>query len=213
VLGVAAVVVAASVAAGCTISSADGEDPTPTLEEASTSGDSPSVGPSSRPATTPPGPSPEELSADLLQSAAAQARRPGLGTASAVSGDVQAAEIVMELVSLERTSDATLLEFRLSSPTPGTPISVGSFESVRFQSPAFVSALYLDDRLGGTRYRPLFFDDYRNACTCPYLPLSIGPEPQLISALFPPLPESTTSVDVNLGDALVVTDVAVGATT
>lgn len=208
----ALVLVISMVAAGCTISSSDGDEETTPPERSATGSDEASVRPSSsRSVSAPAGPSPDELSADLLEAAAAQARRPALGSASTVSSDVQSAQIVLDVISVERTSDATLLEFRLSSPTPGTPISLGSFESVRFQSPAFVSALYLDDRLGGTRYRPLLFDDYRGACTCPYLPLTVGPEPQLISAMFPPLPESTTTVDVNLADTLVVADVAVAA--
>lgn len=40
--------------------------------------------------------------------------------------------------------------------------------------------------------------------TCPYFPMEVGPEPQVLTAVYPALPAGTTTVDLRLNDTDVV---------
>lgn len=196
---------------GCTISSAspDGEE-TSAGEAATRSAASPDQGSGdAEPSrTTASRRDVTALSREVLAQAEADtAAATIIGSASA---DERGDTITLDVMSLRRTSDAVLLEFRLSSPTPDLDIGVTNFAAVRFNSVNFIKVVFLDDTAGGTRYLPLFFDDGRQGCVCPYLPLTLGPEPQTLFAMFPPLPEAVTTVDVALSESLVVPGVPVG---
>jgi hypothetical protein len=200
----AAALALALVLAGCSLSVGDEDDPTPT--DTGGSAAQPDGGPTGERTSTAAGPGPEELSAELLERARAADRRPAVGS---VSGEVEGESVTMEVVSVRRTSDAVLAELRLSSDAPEVRIGVTTFNSPPLESISFVRGLTLDDEAGGTRYRPLVFDDGRDGCVCPYLPLVLGPQAQTLQAMYPPLPESVTTVTVNLGDVLVVPDVEI----
>jgi hypothetical protein len=191
---------------GCSLSVGDrDEEPATSGADASPDG-RPGDGASHEPATTVDGPSPEELSAELLDDAEAAAGRPAAGS---VSGELGGEPATMEVVEVRRTGGAVVAELRMTADEPGAEVSVAVFGSPRFASADFIRTLSLDDPVGGTRYLPLTFDDGRDACACPYLPLVLGPVPQTVYAAYPPLPETVTEVDVNLGGVLVVPDVAV----
>lgn len=197
-----ALAAAVVVLGGCTISSAGPDD-----EESAerTSGTTEAGGDESsdaRPsATATPTRDVAELSREVLAQAEADAA--DATVLGSVSGDERGDTVTLDVVSLQRTSDAVLLEFEMSSPTPDLNIGVSSFADARFNSVSFIKVLYLDDTAGGTRYLPLFFDDGRQGCVCPYLPLRLGPEPQTLFAMFPPVPDAVATVDVTLGGLVV----------
>lgn len=196
---------------GCSISSASPDGEVASASEAATgsavspnqsSGD---VDPSRTAAS---GRDVTALSRDVLKRA--EADRAAATVIGSASADERGDTITLDVVSLTRTSDAVLLEFQLSSPTPDLNIGVTTFADVRFNSVNFVKVVFLEDTAGNTRYLPLFFDDGRDGCVCPYLPLTLGPEPQILFAMFPPLPDAVTTVDVGLGESFVVPGIPVG---
>ena len=64
----------------------------------------------------------------------------------------------------------------------------------------------------GARYLPLHCEDYRKACLCPCKPFELGPKPQVVTALYPALPDGTSTVDVRLASTdLALTGLSVGA--
>jgi len=207
VVGAAALTLVLALA-GCSVSFGgdDGDDPTPS--DAATDArpdDGAATGDDDAP-TTPSGPSPEEVSADVLEQAEAAA---GRAAVASVSDEVEGETVTLEVLSVRRTADGVLVDLRMSADSPEVRVGATTFNPPPLESISFVRGLTLDDRAGGTRYRPLVFDDGRDGCVCPYLPLVLGPRPQSLQALYPPLPETVTSVDVNLGDVLVVPGVEI----
>lgn len=200
---------AALVVSGCTVGGAEPVEPTGDAAPPVTDGSS-DDGPSARPSPeeTPEGDSPEEISADLL-SADLQEPEP-LGSVSATVPP-QDIETTMEVLEVRRVDDGTFVRLRFTAPSQTYNVGPTTFASDRFGTLSFVRDMYLDDPAGGTRYLPLQFEDFRAACVCPYKPMEIGPEPQVVSALFPDLPEGTTTVDLNLaGTDLTLTGLPVG---
>jgi hypothetical protein len=151
------------------------------------------------------GPSPEELSAAVLDAGDEWSRRAPVASATADSRDDV---LTLDVLSLTRTDGATVAEIRLSADREFV-VDLDLFESGRFASVSFIRDLALDDTDGGVRYRPLSFDDGRAACLCPYLPLGLGPDPQTLVAMFPELPADVDTVDLRLSDAILVEDVPV----
>ena len=203
-----AAVLAALTVGGCTIGGADDGEP---------SGDAAPVtpGPDDTAGTTgpdeeetPDGPSPDELSADLLASSA-QTPKP-LGSVTSVVPPVDV-ETTLEVLEVRPVEGATFVVLRLTALGEAHNVGPTTFADGRFGTQNFVRDIYLDDVAGGTRYLPLQFEDYRAACICPYKPLELGPEPQVVTALFPPLPDGTSTVDLSLGGTdLVLTGLPVG---
>ena len=207
-----AVLVAAALTAlgvgGCTIGGGGPDEPSG--EAASPSDGTSGTGGTDEPEReqTPDGPSPQELSADLL-AASAQSPQP-LGSVTAVIPPVQV-ETTMEVLEIRPVEGATFVVLRLTAPGEAFNVGPTTFADGRFGTQNFVRDIYLDDVAGGARYLPLQFQDYRDACVCPYKPLELGPEAQVVTALFPALPDGTTTVDLSLGGTeLVLTGLPVG---
>lgn len=204
-LRAAAVVAATVLLASCTLSSGEPDDDG-SEAAAPTGGVTDSVEPSAAPSAE--GPSPQELNDDILAAAAAEEQPLG-----SVSGPASPQEIdtLLEVLEIRPTTDGTLVRMRLSSPSDSYSIGPTTFASGRFGTQNFVRDVYLDDTQAGVRYLPLQFEDYRFACVCPYIPFEVGPEAQEVHALFPPLPDGTTTVDLSLANSgLVVEGLPVG---
>lgn len=166
-----------------------GDDPEPT---ASGSGSATSGG-----GDEPSGPTPEELSQEVLDQARAQEEAPAIGSGSA---DITGTQVTVDVVSVQRADDATTVTMRVSG-SEGVNIGVGEFRDLMYTGVNSARTLYLVDPGGsGTRYLPLQFDDYREMCLCPVFPLELGPEPQTVTAVYPPLPPETTTVDLVVND-------------
>lgn len=198
---VAAAVAGLVVLAGCTGGSGD---PGPTPGGAGTGG-----GPSA--SSTPSQPvgdvTPEELSQQVLGRAAEDADPLGSTTGPVVNGQ----ETTLDVLDVHAFEGGTSVRFRLTAAAP-YQLGLVTFSDARFGTVEFVRDVHLDDPASGTRLLPLQFEDYRAACVCPYKPLELGPEPSVLTAVFPPLPEGADRVDVGLGgdSPLTVTDVPAG---
>jgi hypothetical protein len=161
--------------------------------------------------TEPAGPSPEELSAQVLDAADASASGAtplGSGTGTVASGE----DLTIDVLSIDRVDEATLVTMRVTAATTSV---IGPFDmnTARHSGQNFARALFLEDAaVTKTRYLPLQFADFRDdACICPYIPLEVGTEPQTLTALYPVLPPEVTTVSLRAGDSsLVVEGLPVG---
>jgi len=201
-------VLAALTVGGCTIGGADDDEPSGDAAPVTSGPDDTAGTTGPDEGETPDGPSPEELSADLLASSA-QTPKP-LGSVTSVVPPVDV-ETTLEVLEVRPVEGATFVVLRLTALGEAYNVGPTTFADGRFGTQNFVRDIYLDDVAGGTRYLPLQFEDYRAACICPYKPLELGPEPQVVTALFPPLPDGTSTVDLSLGGTdLVLTGLPVG---
>ncbi len=145
----------------------------------------------------PGGPTPEELSLEVLDQARAQEEAPAIGTGSA---DITGTQVTIDVVSVLRADDATTVTMRISG-SEGVSLGVGEFRSIMYRGLNSARTLYLvDPTVSMTRYLPLQFDDYREMCVCPVFPLELGTAAQTVTAVYPPLPAETTAVDLVLND-------------
>jgi hypothetical protein len=182
------VVLAVTVVSGCTVGR-DREDPGPADGSASGASGSRAAGD---------GPSAEELSRDILDT-----RPPStvLGSVTAPVAQLRGAEVTLDVLEVTRTRTGTRVTFRLSTSAPAVSISALTFGGGRSTSQYFLHDVLLEDSVvERVRYRPLRFEDYRQACVCPFLPLEIGPEPRTVTALFPALEPEADRVALLLGD-------------
>jgi hypothetical protein len=203
VLAAAAAGTAAALAS-CTVSATPADDPS------ATPSDSASVTEEAAPSPTEPsGPDSAEISADLLAAATDPADEQPIGTVTAVLAP-EDVETTVDVLELRRVEGGTFLRLRIASTGETYNIGPRDFADGRFGTLNFLRELYLDDTAGGTRYLPLQFEDYRTACVCPYKPLEVGPDAQVVTAVFPPLPDGTDTVTLRMGPSdLVVEDVPV----
>ena len=196
-----ALALTATLLAGCTVSVGDRDDAADTETSAST--DAPTA---ATPETTDEAPRsvaggvpPEELSRALLD--AGDPRVTVLGSATAPVDRLRGVEVTMEVLGLERTRAGTRATLRLSTSGPDVSVSTLTFGAGRSTSQYFLHDLLLEDvAVTEARYRPLRWEDYRQACACPFLPLAIGTEPRTVSALFPPLPPEVDRATLRLGE-------------
>jgi len=157
---------------------------------------------------SPEGVDPAELNDQVL--AAAEGSAEPLGS---VTGNVppQNVQTVLDVLEVRPVDGATLVRMRLSTTGDTLLPTQETFSGVLLGTQWFVRDVYLDDTSGGTRYLPLQFTDYRDACICPYKAVQLGPEPQVVDALFPALPEGATTVDLSIaGTELVLAGLPVG---
>jgi hypothetical protein len=152
----------------------------------------------------PDGPSPQELSEQILAAADEAAQAPAIGSATGAlsAGDL----LTMEVLAVQRLDDATFVQMRWSAPELVNPGFL-DVTDLRRQADSldFARTLFLEDPTGsGQRLLPLQFTDYRSACTCPLLPIEAGPDPQLVTAVYPALPAGTTTVDLRLNRSEIV---------
>lgn len=132
-----------------------------------------------------------------------------LGTTTGPVG-TEDGETTMDVLEIRPVEGATFVVLRLSTSGDAYQVGPNDFAADRFGTQNFVRDIYLDDVAGGIRYLPLQFEDYRAACVCPYKPLEIGPDPHVVHALFPALPDGTMTVDLSLAGELVLTALPVG---
>lgn len=182
--GAAALVVA--LLGGCSLLGG-GDEPAPTEEGRS--------GPTAEPETQ--GPPPDELWEQVLDAAEAGLEAPAVGTGTGTTAS--GATHTVEVLGVRRDDTATLVTLRWSADTEDA-VGPVEFRDERYDGQNFGRSMALvDDEVSGQRYLPLQFDDYREACTCPNLPLQVGPQPLLVTATFPPLPDGVTTVDLVIG--------------
>lgn len=159
-------------------------------------------------APTPEGSTPEQLSEQVLAAASDNQASPPIASGGGTFDTDVTLDI--EVTSLEATEHGTLLTARFSG-APGESLSLAELGNRTNMSVYFARNIYLvDDAVSHSRYLPLQFTDYRAACVCPAFSLKLGPEPQTVTALFPPLPDGVTSVDLVLNDEVTVPGVPVG---
>lgn len=191
--------------AGCS-GSDEADTPAPVPSSSSSATGTPA--PPSPGVSAPTGVDPQALSEEVLAAGAAAVGRPALASRTA---DVEDEEMTLDVMEIRRTRDGTLAEFRLSSTRPDVQVGASRFEEDRLGAVYSVTGIYLDDPSAGLRYRPLQYDDEVRgvACICPIKPIELGPEPQTLYALFPPLPDGVTTVTFRMHDAFEVPDVPV----
>lgn len=183
--------------AGCTVGGDDPTDPVTGAGPAPSTSVEVEPSPSRSEAT---GPTPEELSAQVLADAGLTEEPVASVTAPVDPQSTgQTVDTTLDVLEVQRTDTGTLVRMQVSSATPYL-ITAETFGSPRFRATWFVRDLYLDDVAGNTRYLPLQFEDFRPACLCPYSTLTIGPEPQLLTAVFPELPDGTGTVTLRFGE-------------
>jgi hypothetical protein len=156
------------------------------------------------------GPSPQELSEEMLVAADEAAQAPAIGTATGAL--VGSGSLTVEVLAVQRLDDATFVTMRWSAPEPISPGFL-DFHDLRREGNEnnFARTLFLEDPTSsGLRLLPLQFSDYRTACTCPLFPIEVGPDPQVVTAVYPALPAGTTTVDLRLNTTdIVITGLAV----
>ncbi|MGL5817271.1 MAG: hypothetical protein ACRCY9_00650 [Phycicoccus sp.] len=118
----------------------------------------------------------------------------------AANGTPPGVEVTMEVLSVRRVTDGTVVALRLSAARDGLDVGPSTFAMTRVGAQSFIRDVLLTDEKASVRYRPLQFDDGRAACVCPYVPLALGRVPQVVHAVLPALPSGTTTVRVRLGD-------------
>lgn len=167
-----------------------------------TPSDPPAPGDTSASETTaaPSGPSPEELSEEMLDAADEAAQAPAIGTVTgALTGS---GSLTVEVLAVQRLDDATFVKMRWSAPEVINPGFL-DFHDLRREGneSSFARTLFLEDpTTSGLRLLPLQFSDYRTACACPLFPIEVGPDPQVVTAVYPALPAPTTTVDLRLNE-------------
>ncbi|MCY7394723.1 MAG: hypothetical protein LH468_01005 [Nocardioides sp.] len=157
----------------------------------------------------PEGPTPEELSEQVLAAADQAEQAPAIGTGTGTTaGQI---ELTIDVTSIERRTDSTLVRMRFTGSEGDSIGGPADFGSAKFNGLSFARTLYLvDPTVTKSRYAPLQFEDYRQACLCPYFPLEVGSTPQTVTAVYPPLPDTVTTVDLVANDFLTVTGLPVG---
>lgn len=195
-----ALAVTATLLAGCTVSvgdrDGDGGPGTATDVAMDASTDTPTGG---TPEAIDGGVPPQELSRALLD--AGDAEGTVIGSVTAPVDRLRGVEVTMEVLGLERTRAGTRATLRLSTSGADVSVSTLTFGAGRSTSQYFLHDLLLEDvAVTEARYRPLRWEDYRQACACPFLPLAIGTEPRTVSALFPPLPPEVDRATLRLGE-------------
>lgn len=158
---------------------------------------------------TPDGPSPQELSEEVLAAAEQADQAAAIGTGTGTTRG--RTEVTIDVTAVERGTDATLVRMRISGTDGGSIAGPAGFGNSKFDGISFARTLYLvDPTVTKTRYLPLQFTDYREACLCPYFPFEVGATPQTVTAVYPPLPGTVTTVDLVANDFLTVTGLPVG---
>lgn len=195
----AVAVIGAALLGGCGLFGGEGPDPDPTGSRGGTGTASPQ----------PSGPTPEELSQQVLDAAEEKEQATALGSGTGTTdGGV---DLTIEVTAVERVTEGTLVTMRFAGAGGGALGGPAHFGTSRYDTVTFARTLYLvDPAVTATRYLPLQFTDYREGCLCPHFPLEVGAQAQTVTALYPPLPETVTTVDLVANEFLTVTGLPVG---
>jgi len=189
----AVAVLTGTLLAGCGMFGTGDPDPDPTGSGDGTGTESP----------TPEGPSPEELSEEILAAAGEAEQAAAIGTGTGTTAGQT--EVTIDVTAVERRTDATVVRMRISGTDGDSIAGPAGFGNSKFDGVNFARTLYLvDPTVTQTRYLPLQFTDYREACLCPYFPFEVGATPQSVTAVYPPLPATVTTVDLVANDFLTV---------
>jgi hypothetical protein len=155
----------------------------------------------------PPGPAPSATSSASASPAVDYQRYlsdppvPAIGGANgslpgATGGSVP---VRLDVVAVEAGADSTLLRWRLSSTQEGAALASSSL-SREIRSPD-TSALTLIAKQADLSLQPAAWRSRNLAvasqCSCSTIPQTLGARPTDLSALFPPLPDDVTTVDVS----------------
>ncbi|MEJ5913013.1 hypothetical protein [Pseudokineococcus sp. 1T1Z-3] len=222
----AALLAGALVLGGCTGEQDPGAGQSPRGDGAATQDE---TTPSPSPSVS--GPGTAELADAVFAQAAAEADTStplGAGTIEVVGltgGDPN--PVTVEILSIERRPSTTLVTLAMSSTEAGTSMENGTFD-LRSNA-AFISTFGLEDRSSGLRYLPLTWHRLRteaietgeegprlraedNSCVCAYRGSNfrLGPDPIVMSSLYPPLPEDLRSVTFTAPGGLEISDLPVG---
>lgn len=220
--GAALALAAALVLGGCTLSGSEPE-PTGGGEAVAT----PSSAPRGSEPAEPEGASPEEISSDLLEQAAADLPAPVGGQTVGVTDNANnPVQVTVEVVALARTRDATHLTLQLSSDETVGGLNLTAFTDRGVPNREFFDRFALQDSANGVRHYPLSWlrpgasedappDGPPNSCLCPYRgqTFTLSPEPLVMDVLYGPLPEDVSTVDLVAPGGLSIPGLAVSAAT
>ncbi|MGJ7439587.1 hypothetical protein [Aquipuribacter sp. MA13-6] len=205
---------------GCTLSGGQ-SDPS----GSPAAGGSSTTDPTSTPTAseTPSGPTPEELSAELLEQAAAAPPAPiGSQTVQvdAIGGSATV-PVTIDVLAVQRTRDATKVTMQMSSPEVVEGLRNTALSAVGLENTTFFDRFALQDTPNGVNYLALSWlrpdldeEDPAgppNSCICPYrgAALVLSPEPIVMDALFGPLPEDVGTVSFVGPDEVLIPDLPV----
>lgn len=198
-----AVAAALLVLAGCTV----GDDTTP--EDGSSTGAAAAPGATTGEDEQPEGLSSEEISAELLDRGDALAEREPVATVEAEVPLTPAdAVLTLDVIEVVATASGTVVDMQVTAPGPVTPQS-GTFSAQEFVNPEYIADIDLLDPTAQETLRPVLAAEGGRWCQCSTIPGGLGPVPTPLTATFPALDESTTTVDIRFGNFPVVEDVPV----
>lgn len=205
---------------GCTLSGGQSE-PTGSPEAGGSSGTTTDSTPTE--SETPSGPTPEELSAELLEQAAAATPAP-LGSQTVqvdAVGGAATVPVTIDVLAVQRTRDATKVTMQMSSPEVVEGLRNTALSTVGLENTTFFDRFALQDTPNGVNYfalswlRPDLDDEDPqgppNSCICPYrgAALVLSPEPIVMDALFGPLPEGVDTIAFIGPDEVLIPDLPV----
>jgi len=109
-----------------------------------------------------------------------------------------------EIISVQASDASTILTWQLSSTTdiPSMGITLNSIHGARF----WPDAVRLVDPVGKKSYAVNTMDEgLYTYCVCSAYPIHVGPDPVRMTAEYPPLPATATSVSVQIPNFAPVT--------
>jgi hypothetical protein len=152
---------------------------------------------------------PAQLSSELLaQGVSASNDEPVAGADGTIKTGVDStAPVRADVLSLARTHHGTLLRWRLSSPGGLVELAANPFNSLTFGDTENVALIdeSRDVRLLPYRYR----GEGDALCICSQIPLSLDTQGDILYGLYPALPDSATSVGIEIPGFPLIEKVAV----
>ncbi|MFC3689732.1 hypothetical protein [Aquipuribacter hungaricus] len=201
----AVALLAALALGGCTVQTPGAGDGDSTTEAAAPSSETPSGGDDGGGDEL----SSEEISARLLDEGEALAAIEPLGTTAAtLEVSPQPTEVTLEVLEVRAGPTGTLVTMQVTAAeTVGVGLS--TFITGEIGNTEYPTDMDLVDPTTQERLQPITAAEGGQWCQCSFLPRVIGPEPARISAGFPALDPSTTTVDLRLGTFPVLADLPV----
>lgn len=172
---------------------------------------------------SPSGPTPEELSSELLEQAAAPPPAPVGSQTVAVDavGGATTVPVTIDVLAVQRTRDATKVTIQMSSDDLVEGLRNTALNDAVGSNTTFFDRFALQDDQNGLKHYALSWlrpelDDADptgppNSCICPYRGATfvLSPEPIVMDALFGPLPEDVATVSFVGPDGVLIPDLPV----
>lgn len=194
----AVVLLAVLLVAGCTSDEPAPGDENPSGTSAGTGGTEPGGDAAPGDDAEPGGQSAEDLTGELLD--AETDEEPLASVVGSVTGTAGPVDVTADVLAVEASGSGTRLRWRLRSSS-GEPVEVEGFS---LAAPPYFDtrAIALADAEGNQLLLPYTYQrtgtdlEARTSCLCSTMPDAVGEVGEDLEALFPPLGEQTTSVDV-----------------